>query len=154
MLVKSNVDTSIPDSKEVQATNAVKAGLSFSLFLLIGQNIVSTPWLTSPLVAVTDSVSVIGRHIFSDFLLPFELVSILLLVALVGASSFFLALVYDELQKPAKRSASKIETGGNKKNERVVLLTNAIHSSKSIALFISVSISRNNSCTVVSLGST
>jgi NAD(P)H-quinone oxidoreductase subunit 6 len=85
MLVKSNVDTSIPDSKEVQATNAVKAGLSFSLFLLIGQNIVSTPWLTSPLVAVTDSVSVIGRHIFSDFLLPFELVSILLLVALVGA---------------------------------------------------------------------
>jgi len=85
MLVKSNVDTSIPDSKEVQATNAVKAGLSFSLFLLIEQNIVSTPWLTSPLVAVTDSVSVIGRHIFSDFLLPFELVSILLLVALVGA---------------------------------------------------------------------
>ena len=85
MLVKSNVDTSIPDSKGVQATNAVKAGLSLSLFVLLGQSIVSTPWLTSPFLAVTDSVSIIGRHIFSDFLLPFELVSILLLVALVGA---------------------------------------------------------------------
>jgi NAD(P)H-quinone oxidoreductase subunit 6 len=66
-------------------TNAIKALLSLSLFVVLGQNITSTPWLTSPFVAVNDSVSIIGRHIFSDFLLPFELVSILLLVALVGA---------------------------------------------------------------------
>jgi NAD(P)H-quinone oxidoreductase subunit 6 len=90
MLVKSQVDASsetgqlVPFSVTV-GTDLGKAGLSFSLFLLLGQSIVSTPWLTSPFVAVTDSVSLIGRHIFSDFLLPFELVSILLLVALVGA---------------------------------------------------------------------
>lgn len=85
MLVKSNVDSSPEASTGFQAANGLKAGLSFSLFLVLSQSVVSTPWLTSPLVAVTDSVSLIGRHIFSDFLLPFELVSILLLVALVGA---------------------------------------------------------------------
>jgi len=89
MLVKSQVDASSETPAGFQATisstDGVKAGLSFSLFLLLSQSIVSTPWLTSPFVAVTDSVSLIGRHIFSDFLLPFELVSILLLVALVGA---------------------------------------------------------------------
>jgi len=85
MLVKSNVDPSPEAPTGFQAADGVKAGLSFSLFLVLGQSIDSTPWLTSPFVAVTDSVSLIGRHIFSDFLLPFELVSILLLVALVGA---------------------------------------------------------------------
>lgn len=85
MLVKSNVESSVEAPVTSQVTNGVKAGLSFSLFLLLGQSILSTPWLTSPFVAVTDSVSLIGRHIFSDFLLPFELVSVLLLVALVGA---------------------------------------------------------------------
>ena len=93
MLVKSQVDASSETpacgaagfQATISSTDGVKAGLSFSLFLLLSQSIVSTPWLTSPFVAVTDSVSLIGRHIFSDFLLPFELVSILLLVALVGA---------------------------------------------------------------------
>ena len=85
MLVKSNAESSSEIQEGFQAPNAIKAVISFSLFLLLGQSIVSTPWLTSPFVAVTDSVSLIGRHIFSDFLLPFELVSVLLLVALVGA---------------------------------------------------------------------
>ena len=64
---------------------SLKAGLSLGLFLLLGNTILSTQWLTSPFVAVPNSVQFIGRHIFSDFLLPFELVSILLLVALIGA---------------------------------------------------------------------
>ena len=85
MLVKSNVNTTSEVSTGSKVTNGVKAFISFSLFVVLSQNIVSTPWLTSPFVAVTDSVSIIGRHIFSDFLLPFELVSVLLLVALVGA---------------------------------------------------------------------
>lgn len=85
MLVKRNVNTSGEVSTGSQWTNGAKAWISLSLFVVLSQTILSTPWLTSPFVAVTDSVSIIGRHIFSDFLLSFELVSILLLVALVGA---------------------------------------------------------------------
>jgi NAD(P)H-quinone oxidoreductase subunit 6 len=92
MLVKRNTEAS--DSLEAESKvrldsvnpeNAVKAGLSLGLFILLGNTILSTQWLTSPFVAVPNSVQFIGRHIFSDFLLPFELVSILLLVALIGA---------------------------------------------------------------------
>jgi NAD(P)H-quinone oxidoreductase subunit 6 len=89
MLVKSNIDASAGASlkKEsgISPLKLLKGSLSLSLFFLLGKTIFSTAWLTSPFVGVTDSVSIIGRHIFSDFLLPFELVSLLLLVALIGA---------------------------------------------------------------------
>ena len=96
MLVKRNTEasdsldseskvTSVTSVNSVNPENAVKAGLSLGLFILLGNTILSTQWLTSPFVAVPNSVQFIGRHIFSDFLLPFELVSILLLVALIGA---------------------------------------------------------------------
>jgi NAD(P)H-quinone oxidoreductase subunit 6 len=96
MLVKRNTEASdsldcleaeskVTSVNSVNPENAVKAGLSLGLFILLGNTILSTQWLTSPFVAVPNSVQFIGRHIFSDFLLPFELVSILLLVALIGA---------------------------------------------------------------------
>lgn len=90
MLVKRNTEASEEILSESKVTpdnpeNAVKAGLSLSLFILLSHTILSTQWLTSPFVAVPNSVQFIGRHIFSDFLLPFEMVSILLLVALIGA---------------------------------------------------------------------
>jgi NAD(P)H-quinone oxidoreductase subunit 6 len=87
MLVKRNIEASdsLEAESKVNSENAVKAGLSLGLFILLGNTILSTQWLTSPFVAVPNSVQFIGRHIFSDFLLPFELVSILLLVALIGA---------------------------------------------------------------------
>nr|WKT05639.1 subunit 6 of NADH-plastoquinone oxidoreductase [Chlorokybus atmophyticus] len=63
--------------------------------------IVTTPWLPKGVAVATSlsakadstaaqtqlkgSISIIGLHIFSDFLLPFEVVSLLLLVTLVGA---------------------------------------------------------------------
>eukprot|EP00976_Prorocentrum_cordatum_P093979 1189614-Prorocentrum_minimum.AAC.2 len=39
-----------------------------SLFVLLGQSIVSTPWLTSPFAAVADSVSDIGDGLFHPVL--------------------------------------------------------------------------------------
>ena len=64
------------------ATGAVCAGL----FGLIGTMVTSHPWAISTAPAAGDkAIEVIGQHFFSDFLLPFELASILLLVALVGA---------------------------------------------------------------------
>jgi NAD(P)H-quinone oxidoreductase subunit 6 len=58
-----------------------------SLFALLSTMILVTPWLldaTSPAV-VENTVIELGKHFFSDFLLPFELASVLLLMAMVGA---------------------------------------------------------------------
>lgn len=64
------------------ATAAVCGGL----FALLGTMVVQTPWQLSTEAIAGDSATVlIGLHFFSDFLLPFELASILLLMALVGA---------------------------------------------------------------------
>lgn len=56
------------------------------LFALLGTMIVSTPWAISSATPIGDGgIVAIGMHFFSDYLLPFELVSVLLLMALVGA---------------------------------------------------------------------
>ena len=48
--------------------------------------VISHPWAISSAPAAGDkAIEVIGQHFFSDYLLPFELASILLLIALVGA---------------------------------------------------------------------
>jgi NAD(P)H-quinone oxidoreductase subunit 6 len=63
------------------ATALVCAGI----FALLSAMVVTTPWAISTAVPVESSIITIGLHFFSDFLLPFELASILLLMALVGA---------------------------------------------------------------------
>jgi len=55
------------------------------LFVLLAVTYVTTPWQTAGGFAVANSVEVIGKHFFSDYLLPFELASVLLLMAMVGA---------------------------------------------------------------------
>ncbi|MEM6597774.1 MAG: NADH-quinone oxidoreductase subunit J [Cyanobacteria bacterium P01_D01_bin.36] len=64
------------------ATGAVCAGL----FGLLTTMVVSHPWEISSVPAAGDAaIEVIGQHFFSDYLLPFELASVLLLISLVGA---------------------------------------------------------------------
>ena len=65
------------------ATGLVCGGL----FALLGTMVMMTPWSISTESAVLSEGSVveIGKHFFSDYLLPFELASILLLMAMVGA---------------------------------------------------------------------
>jgi len=56
------------------------------LFALLGTMVLSTSWSITPVVApVEGSIALIGQHFFSDFLLPFELASVFLLMAMVGA---------------------------------------------------------------------
>lgn len=56
------------------------------LFLLLATMVVVTPWSFSTQTPVGNGAIVaIGKHFFTDYLLPFELASILLLMALVGA---------------------------------------------------------------------
>lgn len=62
------------------------AVVSLGLFGLLSTMILATPWAyaTAP-VAFESSIVLIGQHFFTDFLLPFELASVLLLMAMVGA---------------------------------------------------------------------
>ncbi len=57
------------------------------VFAILGSMVLLTPWSLSTVspAAVENTVVAIGEHFFSDFLLPFELASVLLLMAMVGA---------------------------------------------------------------------
>ncbi|MEH2160975.1 MAG: NADH-quinone oxidoreductase subunit J [Nostoc sp.] len=61
--------------------------VSVGLFGLLSTMVLATPWAysTAPVAGGTSSIVLIGEHFFTDFLLPFELASILLLIAMVGA---------------------------------------------------------------------
>lgn len=56
------------------------------LFALLSTMVLATPWSLSAQTAIGDGAIVqIGKHFFTDYLLPFELASVLLLMALIGA---------------------------------------------------------------------
>ncbi|UKO96078.1 NADH-quinone oxidoreductase subunit J [Nostoc sp. UHCC 0870] len=60
--------------------------VAVGLFGLLSTMVLATPWANSTIpVAGESSIVVIGEHFFTDFLLPFELASVLLLIAMVGA---------------------------------------------------------------------
>ncbi|WP_375507292.1 NADH-quinone oxidoreductase subunit J [uncultured Nostoc sp.] len=61
--------------------------VSVGLFGLLSTMVLATPWAYSaaPVAGGESSIVLIGEHFFTDFLLPFELASILLLIAMVGA---------------------------------------------------------------------
>ena len=85
MLVNKREDFSVISGRWFRqiSTALVCAGL----FLLLGAMILITPWSIEPASTpvVMDTTVAIGKHLFSDFLLPFELASVLLLMAMVGA---------------------------------------------------------------------
>lgn len=62
------------------------ATVCLGLFALLATMVLATPWAISSIPAAgDDAIVVIGKHFFSDYLLPFELASVLLLMALIGA---------------------------------------------------------------------
>jgi NAD(P)H-quinone oxidoreductase subunit 6 len=63
------------------STAVVCAGL----FALLSAVSIVTPWSISTVPPLASSVVPIAKHFFTDFLLPFELASILLLMSMVGA---------------------------------------------------------------------
>jgi NAD(P)H-quinone oxidoreductase subunit 6 len=77
------------DYQEVKygAIRSVATGVvCLGLFALLGITVTSTNWAIAPSIAkLPSTMVVIGMHFFSDYLLPFELASVLLLVALIGA---------------------------------------------------------------------
>lgn len=65
---------------------AATAVVCFGLFALLGTMVLATPWsLDTTSTPVENTIVALGEHFFSDYLLPFELASVLLLMAMVGA---------------------------------------------------------------------
>jgi NAD(P)H-quinone oxidoreductase subunit 6 len=64
---------------------ALTAIVSLGLFALLSTMVLTTPWSLSTAIPPNNTIVLIGQHFFTDFLLPFELASILLLIAMVGA---------------------------------------------------------------------
>jgi NAD(P)H-quinone oxidoreductase subunit 6 len=73
---------SVPNAWVRKALTAV---VSFGLFALLSTMVLATPWSRSTAIPDNNPIIIIGEHFFSDYLLPFELASILLLMAMVGA---------------------------------------------------------------------
>ncbi len=81
-----NKEQSFAPIKQDWVGKAAAAGVCLGLFALLTVSMLNTPWAISSEVASGDMATVaIGIHFFTDYLLPFELASVLLLIALIGA---------------------------------------------------------------------
>lgn len=81
-----NKEEAFAPVKQAWIGKTATAGVCVGIFGLIAAMVVSHPWAISTAPAAGDkAIEIIGQHFFSDYLLPFELASVLLLVALVGA---------------------------------------------------------------------
>jgi len=66
--------------------SGITAVVCAGLFALLATMILQTPWETAlDQIPPASTAVLIGEHFFSDYLLPFELASLLLLMALIGA---------------------------------------------------------------------
>lgn len=97
--------------KEVKSSllrNGVTAVVCLALFTLLTVMITSTGWQLAPVVAVVPSTLVLmGKHFFTDYLLPFELASVLLLVALIGAIILARREFIPDIQEPGTVSTEE-----------------------------------------------
>ncbi len=77
------------DSKAIvsSSANQVVGAIVFMLLLILQFGVIfSTKWVSSDLQTSDGTVRQIGNLLLSKYLLPFEVVSVLLLAALIGAS--------------------------------------------------------------------
>ena len=84
MLVNKKED--LKPIKGLRVRKILSGGVCVGLLTLLIRVDVTTPWnLPGPKSIGEVSTERIGEHLFTDYLLPFELASILLLMAMIGA---------------------------------------------------------------------
>ena len=84
MLVNKKED--LKPIKSLQVRRFLSAGVCAGLLLLLVRVDLTTPWaLPGPAAIGEKATERIGEHLFTDYLLPFELASVLLLMAMIGA---------------------------------------------------------------------
>ena len=84
MLVNKKED--LKPIKGLRVRKILSGGVCIGLLTLLIRVDITTPWnLPGPKSIGEISTERIGEHLFTDYLLPFELASILLLMAMIGA---------------------------------------------------------------------
>ena len=84
MLVNKKED--LKPIKSLQVRRILSAGVCIGLLILLVRVDLTTPWALPGPPALGEEATVrIGEHLFTDYLLPFELASVLLLMAMIGA---------------------------------------------------------------------
>ncbi|WP_320675555.1 NADH-quinone oxidoreductase subunit J [Prochlorococcus sp. MIT 1300] len=75
--------------KEIEGLRLQKilsGGVCLGLLTILTRVVITTPWATPGPASIGEMATErIGEHLFSDYLLPFELASVLLLMAMIGA---------------------------------------------------------------------
>ncbi len=72
--------------KGLKIRKIFSAAICFGLLALLIRVDLITPWsLPGPVAIGEEATARIGEHLFTDYLLPFELASVLLLMAMIGA---------------------------------------------------------------------
>ncbi|MDI6780615.1 MAG: NADH-quinone oxidoreductase subunit J [bacterium] len=83
MLTYKVSDMAVPQGNRLKGAAIVVAGVLFCLIFYIMK---AMKWNeAAPVVTITDDVARIGRLLLGQYVLPFELVSFVLLAALIGA---------------------------------------------------------------------
>lgn len=81
-----NKEQQFTPMKQAWVGKVATGGVCVGLFALLTASTLNTPWAISTEVPTGEMATVaIGIHFFTDYLLPFELASVLLLIALIGA---------------------------------------------------------------------
>lgn len=83
MLVNKRED--FKPTKNLWIARISAAAVCAGLFVLLSTVALSTPWQLSTVTVPAGSLVPLAKHFFTDFLLPFELASVLLLMAMIGA---------------------------------------------------------------------
>jgi NADH-quinone oxidoreductase subunit J len=73
------------DLRRILSAIALSVALMVELVVVLSRHFTLTPANAAPKVAGFGTTQMIGRLLFSQFLFPFEITSIILLVAIVGA---------------------------------------------------------------------
>ncbi len=84
MLLNLNTQPDQPQSKWMKIAAAISAGMLF-LVLLVSLNTSDTGTFTLPASSDIGTVEHVGQKLFTEYVLPFEISSILLLSAMIGS---------------------------------------------------------------------
>jgi len=116
MLVNKKED--LKSSKGLKTRKILSGGICGGLLILLLRVNITTNWsIPGPKSIGEEATERIGEHLFTDYLLPFELASILLLMALIGA------IVLARREKPMQKSNQKEINSDLLKDQQIPLLT-------------------------------
>lgn len=84
-LMLTNTKSDMPKLKGEVAKNILSSTIAFGIFITFTKALTGSKWLEIDDISCPKNTEVIGLKLLGSYALPFELISILLLVSLIGA---------------------------------------------------------------------